>query len=67
MKKNLLEAEMKRFGDSNETLAGALEITPTTLSRKKNGGSDFTLPELEEIKSRYGLGAEQMDEIFFTK
>lgn len=67
MKKNLLEAEMKRFGDSNETLAEALEITPTTLSRKKNGGSDFTLPELGVIKSRYELGAEQMDEIFFTE
>lgn len=65
MKRNLFEAEMKRFGDNNETLAGALGIAPTTLSRKKHGSSDFTLPELETIKARYALNAEQMDEIFF--
>lgn len=66
MKKNLLEARMKEFGDLGETLAQALNMTPTTFSRKKNGIADFTQSEIMQIKLRYNLTAEDVERIFFT-
>lgn len=66
MQRNLLEAAMKKKGDSNESLAGSLNITASTLSRKKHGKSGFSIDELAAIKKRYKLTAEEMDEIFFT-
>ena len=67
MNKKWLEAEMKRFGDTGSTLADALNISEVTLSRKKNGESDFTRGEMATIKKRYALSAEMIDQIFFTE
>lgn len=66
MNKRYLEAEMKRYGDTGSTLAEALGISEVTLSRKKNGESDFTRGEMAVIKNRYNLTAELVDVIFFT-
>lgn len=67
MNKKWLEAEMKRFGDTGSTLADALDISEVTLSRKKNGESDFTRGEMAIIKKRYALSADMIDQIFFTE
>lgn len=67
MNKKWLEAEMKRYGDTGSTLAEALGISEVTLSRKKNGESDFTRGEMAVIKNRYNLTAELVDVIFFTE
>lgn len=66
MQKNLLEAKMKEHGDLGETLAQALDMTPTTLSRKKNGIADFTQSEIMRMKIRYELSADDVERIFFT-
>lgn len=67
MQKKLFEAKMKEYGDTGETLAPALNITPTTLSRKKNGLADFTQSEIMHIIIRYNLTADEVERIFFTK
>ena len=60
MNKKWLEAEMKRYGDTGSTLAEALGISEATLSRKKNGESDFTRGEMAVIKNRYNLTADSI-------
>lgn len=66
MNKKLLESKMKLFGDNNATLAKYLNITPQTLSTKKNGGADFKKNEIVRIKERYNLTANDVDLIFFA-
>ena len=68
MNKKLLESKMKLYGDTNESLAKALGISPQSLSAKKNGtkGAEFVQGEMMAIKGRYGLSAEEVDLIFFA-
>ena len=64
----LLESKMKLYGDTNVTLAKYLKRTPQSLSAKKRGkGGDFTRKEIDMIKERYSLTAEEIDAIFFAK
>jgi len=65
MVKQELRAVMIRFGDRQEDLAAALGIAPATLSKKMNGESVFTQPEIEIIALRYKLTAEDIQRIFF--
>ena len=65
VKKNLLEAKMKIFGDNQSSLAEALNISLATFNYKLNGKSEFTRDEIQKIKERYNLTAEEIDEIFF--
>ena len=67
MKKNLLEAQMKIHGDRQEDLAKAIGVSLNTFSMKLNGRNDrgFTGTEIQKIKERYNLTAEEVDEIFF--
>lgn len=64
--KQELRAVMIRYGDRQEDLADALNITPGTLSKKINGESAFTSPEIEVIALRYKLTAEELPRIFFA-
>lgn len=66
MDKKLLESKMKLFGDTNVTLAKYLNITPQTLSAKKNGGADFRKNEIVKIKERYKLTNDELNTIFFA-
>lgn len=68
MNKNLLESAMKAHGDTGITLARYLGIARTTFSSKINEtkGAEFTQREIIKIKSRYGLDAESIDNIFFN-
>ena len=66
VKKNLLEAKMKIFGDTQCTLAEALEISLSTLNCKLNGKSEFAQSEILKIKERYNLTDKEVIEIFFS-
>ena len=66
MRKNLLQANMKIYNDTGETLAEYLGINKSTLSTKMNGHKDFTQGEIHKIKIRYNLTAEEVDSIFFA-
>lgn len=67
MRKNWLESKMKIFGDTQSTLAEALGITVQALNAKMNGRNEFTRSEIQMIKERYHLTAEEVDFIFFTQ
>lgn len=59
---------MKKHGDRNEDLAKYIGISPQRFSAKLNGtgGADFTRSEIQKIKERYNLTAEEVDIIFFA-
>lgn len=67
MKKNLLEAKMKIYGDTQSDLATALGIRLSTFNEKLNGthGCQFKQREIQIIKDRYNLTNEEVGEIFF--
>lgn len=66
VKKNLLEAKMKIYGDTQKDLAEVIGISLQTFNLKLNGKSEFTRDEIQKIKVRYNLTAEEIDEIFFA-
>lgn len=68
MNKNLLRSKMVLFGDTNETLAAALGISPQRLSAKINttGGAEFTQGEINVIKKLYRLTLQELNDIFFA-
>ena len=67
MNKRKLYAMMALHGDTGGSLAEALGIARTTFSAKINetNGAEFTQTEILNIKRRYILSPEQIDEIFF--
>ena len=62
--KKELKAQMVRFGDRQEDLAGALGVSTVTLSFKINGERDFTQGEIALIAIRYSLTADEIVRIF---
>ncbi len=56
-----------RAGVSKEDIASALNINITTVYRKINGESDFTLSELRKLKEMLRLTKEDVDRIFFSE
>ena len=66
--KKKLEAEMKLFGDTGNSLAEYLGIARSTFSAKINetNGAEFSQGEIARIKRRYNLDAAQVDSIFFN-
>lgn len=67
MDKAKLKAKMILNNDTGITLAKALGISDTTLSAKINNKAEFTRSEIEKIKLRYKLDAEEIDNIFFNQ
>ena len=67
MNRNKLRAKMALFGDTGGCLANALDMSQQRFSAKINGKADFTQSEMQVIKDRYNLTAEEVDEIFFDK
>lgn len=67
MNKLLLESIMKLNGDTGISLSAYLGISRTTFSAKINetNGAEFTQSEMQAIKQKYSLSAEDMDHIFF--
>ncbi|MBQ1791225.1 MAG: helix-turn-helix transcriptional regulator [Oscillospiraceae bacterium] len=66
MNSNLLKAEMVKNGDTQTKLAEALGMTTSCLNQRINGSVDFRKNEINEIRKRYHLTAEQTIEIFFA-
>ncbi len=65
-KKNiLLEAKILEKGDSNETLASYIGISPSALMNKRNGESDWKVGELIPLARRLGFSEEQFLNTFF--
>ena len=62
----LLRSKMILFGDTNETLADALNISRQTMSAKINGKVDFWQSEIKLIVERYELTNDEMEQIFFN-
>lgn len=66
MNKNKLRAKMVEHGDTQADLAKALFISVSNLSLRINGRVDFRQSEIDLIKKRYNLSAEDLDHIFFA-
>ena len=65
-RKNELKAEMARAGMTYETLAKAIDINPSSLSRKINGQTDFYRYEIVKITEILHLDDDTMRRIFFA-
>ena len=68
MNKALLKSKIIANGDTQETLAIAMDTSLSSLNSKINGtNADFRQSEIKFIKDRYDLSAKDVDEIFFNK
>lgn len=66
MNTKLLRSKMVLFGDTNESLAEALGITPQAFSLKLNGNQEFKQSEIKAIKNRYELTPDEIVDIFLV-
>jgi hypothetical protein len=68
MNKNELVSVMKKHGDNQADLAEYIGISLQRFNAKINqtNGAEFTRPEMQKVKEKYGLTSEQVDEIFLT-
>ena len=59
-------SKMKLFGDTQQILAEAMDMSLSRLNAKINetDGAEFTQSEIKFIKIRYHLTAEEIDLIF---
>ena len=65
MDKKELRIHMVKYGDTQETLANAMNISLSRLNAKINcNGAEFTQNEILFIKQRYNLSASDVDAIF---
>ena len=63
----MLEAKTKELGLTNEDVAKALNIDPSTYYRKKRGETDFYRREIRLIRKLLCLSPEEVDSIFFNQ
>lgn len=66
MNKNLLRYFMSEHGDNQTSLAQAIHMSQSALSVRINGKRDFRKKEMEAIRKRYELNADDMQAIFFA-
>jgi DNA-binding XRE family transcriptional regulator len=65
-KKNImLEAKILEKGESNDTLASYIGISPSTLLNKRNGESDWRVGELIPLAKKLEFSEEQFMSTFF--
>lgn len=67
MNKNEFESKMKKFGDRQQDLANAMNLSLASTNAKINGKSKWTQSEISFIKDRYNLTPEEVIEIFFNQ
>jgi len=53
-------------GDNQAGLAKALGLPQSALSARMNGHTEFRQREIDEIRKRYDLTADDLQEIFFA-
>lgn len=61
-----LQIAQLRAGISKEKIAKILDMNLSTLYRKLNGESDFTLTELKKLRRVLKLSKDDIDCIFFS-
>lgn len=68
MNANLLKGKIREKGMTQGDAAEKLGISLSRFNAKLNGrgGAEFSLGELRELKSLFGLTSRQVDQIFFT-
>lgn len=68
MNKPLLKAVMAEYGDTQETLSGAMGISLSRFNAKINerAGAAFTQTEMTFIIQRYCLSTDRAMRIFFS-
>ncbi|ADY54678.1 hypothetical protein Sgly_0311 [Syntrophobotulus glycolicus DSM 8271] len=69
MNSNKLKAAMALYGDTGNSLASALSLSPQRFSSKLNekNGAEFTQREIQIMAERYALDATAVFDIFFNK
>ena len=65
----MLVSKMKLFGDNQENLAVALDLSLTRTNAKINNtdGAEFTQDEIRTIMNRYDLTPEEVVQIFLIE
>lgn len=66
MNKNHFKSIMVLHGDTQRTVADALNVSEQTVGDKLNGISDFKQSEIKVLIDRWELTPAQVDEIFFS-
>ena len=66
MNKNHFKSVMALYGDTQKTVAAALNVSEQTIGDKINGLSDFKQSEIKILIDRWNLTPAQVDEIFFN-
>ncbi|CAI3547741.1 hypothetical protein [Clostridium neonatale] len=61
-----LKIEMLRQNVNHNTLAKALDISKSGLSKKLNGTTDFSRKDIFIVKKTLNLSPKRVDEIFFN-
>ena len=69
MNKNMFVSKMKLFGDTQEILAKALNVSLTRLNAKINetDGAEFWQHEIAFFRDRWHLTPDEVDQIFFAQ
>jgi transcriptional regulator with XRE-family HTH domain len=64
---NLLKSYLVRSGDTQKELARYMGISQSALNAKINGHIEFRQGEMNFIKMRYELSADEVNGIFFNE
>lgn len=66
MDMNRLRYFMGKHGDNQAELAKALQLPQSALSARMNGHTEFRQNEMDIIRKRYDLSADELQAIFFA-
>lgn len=65
--RKLFESQMKLHGDTIDSLQAVLDISASSISKKKNGRSQWVQKEIAALKYHWSLTADEVDKIFFNQ
>lgn len=63
---NKLRSKMALYGDTQRTLAEALNVSQNSMCKKLQDKFEFKRSEIEIIANRYELTNDEIKEIFFS-
>lgn len=67
MNSKLLKGTIVLHGDTQASLAEDMGMATSALNQRINGQIEFRRNEINFIKNRYNLSAEEVDSIFFEE
>ena len=65
MNKSMMKSVIVRNNDTQAALAQALNLPQSAISNRINGKIDFRISEIQCIRKRYKLTAQETEDIFF--